>query len=296
MTRPNFFSEAVYDRAATFRTDDGRLAGWLEVGRFVPVWRDMVILEQLADPRALFAGMPHSDLVDHGTGIIFLGLHGDEPYFAVDISLRDDGPAMIGGEPADLREIGGHLAAEEASLLAHARAMVYWHARHRFCGVCGAATEARDAGHRRQCVNPDCQTSHFPRTDPAVIMLIHHGDYCLLGHHQRWSTPMYSTLAGFVEPGECLEDAVRREVYEEAGIRVGAVTYHSSQPWPFPASIMLGFYGEATSTEINLMDDELQDARWFTRAQLRDPDSVGIHLPRRISVSRRLIEDWIAAG
>ena len=107
---------------------------------------------------------------------------------------------------------------------------------------------------------------------------------------------MYSTLAGFVEPGECLEDAVRREVYEEAGIRVGAVTYHSSQPWPFPASIMLGFYGEATSTEINLMDDELQDARWFSRAQLRDPDSIGIHLPRRISVSRRLIEDWIAAG
>ena len=140
MTRPNFFSEAVYDRAATFRTDDGRLASWLEVGRFVPVWRDMVILEQLVDPRALFAGMPQSGLVDAGTGIIFLGLHGDEPYFAVDISLRDDGPAMLGGEAADLREIGGHLRAEEASLLAHARAMVYWHARHRFCGVHLAAS------------------------------------------------------------------------------------------------------------------------------------------------------------
>ena len=298
MRNPNFFSQVVYDRAAQFRADHAKLDGLLSgPARIVPVWRNMSMMVRLDKPQALFLpDLPDGDLLDRDSGYIFLGMFNEAAYFAVDISSQDDAPARVGAEIADLREIGGHLTHEEASLLAHARAMVYWHTRHRFCGVCGAPTEARDAGHMRACTNPDCRTPHFPRTDPAVIMLIHHGDRCLLGHHQRWDMPMYSTLAGFVEPGESLEDAVRREVKEEAGITVGQVTYHSSQPWPFPASIMLGFYGEAESTDISLEDDELQDARWFTRAQLRDPESVGIHLPRAISVSRRLINDWLDEG
>jgi NAD+ diphosphatase len=141
-----------------------------------------------------------------------------------------------------------------------------------------------------------CETQHFPRTDPAVIMLVHHGDRALLGHSQRFpSSTMYSTLAGFVEPGESLEEAVTREVYEESGIRVGRVQYHSSQPWPFPASIMLGFYAQALTEEINIDPNELRDARWFTRQEMRHHTQHGFNLPRPDSIARRLIEDWIAA-
>jgi NAD+ diphosphatase len=298
MRRPNFFSEFVYDRAAHIRGDEDRLRQLLDTGaRIIPVWRSMSLLARLDQPQALLLErVPPEEFINSDTGIVFLGLFGGVPHFAVDTGHAEDAPARLGGEIADLRDIGGHLAPEEASVLAHARAMVYWHERHRFCGVCGSPTVVRDAGHRRDCTNPDCGTPHFPRTDPAVIMLIHRGDRCLLGHSKRWSNPMYSTLAGFVEPGESLEDAVRREVMEEAGVKVGRVTYHSSQPWPFPASIMLGFYGEAESDEISIDDDELQDARWFTRDQLRNPEGTGIQLPRAISVSRRLINDWLEEG
>jgi NAD+ diphosphatase len=141
-----------------------------------------------------------------------------------------------------------------------------------------------------------CDVSHFPRTDPAVIMLVHRQDHALLGHSHRFpNSTMYSTLAGFVEPGESLEEAVRREVLEEAGVRVGQVQYHSSQPWPFPASIMLGFYGEALSQDITIDPLELLDARWFSRAEIRDHAARGFSLPRLDSIARRLIEDWLAA-
>jgi NAD+ diphosphatase len=143
-----------------------------------------------------------------------------------------------------------------------------------------------------QCTN--CNAQHFPRTDPAVIMLVVRQGRCLLGHSHRFpNVAMYSTLAGFVEPGESLEEAVRREVMEEAAIEVGEVLYHSSQPWPFPASIMLGFHAEGLSDEIRIDPDELKDARWFTRDQLRDPAAHGFSLPRADSIARRLIEDWL---
>src|SRR5262249_4560440 len=154
------------------------------------------------------------------------------------------------------------------SLLAYARGLMHWHARHGFCGVCGSRTESASAGHVRKCTNPDCGASHFPRTDPAVIMLVHDGDKALLGRQKVWPQGMYSTLAGFVEPGESLEETVRREVYEETGIAVGEVVYHSSQPWPFPASLMIGFHAEARSRTINRVDSELEDAGWFSRAEL----------------------------
>jgi NAD+ diphosphatase len=174
--------------------------------------------------------------------------------------------------------------------------MLFWHSRHRFCGVCGSPTRSEEAGHMRRCTDAECHAMHFPRTDPAVIMLVVDGDRALLGRNKNFPLPgMYSTLAGFVEPGESLEGAVAREVREEAGIVVGAVHYHSSQPWPFPANIMLGFYAEAVSTEVSLDDGELADARWFERDWLlshEDDDS--FRLPRRDSIARRLIEDWLA--
>jgi NAD+ diphosphatase len=182
----------------------------------------------------------------------------------------------------------------EASVLAHARGILHWRLRHRFCGVCGAPCEPRSAGYVAICTG--CETQHFPRTDPAVIMLVHRGDRTLLGHSQRFPRAnMYSTLAGFVEPGETLEEAVRREVLEETRVRIGQVDYHSSQPWPFPSNIMLGFYAEALTEDVIIDPHELQDARWFSRDELRDHERLGFALPRLDSIARRLIEDWMAA-
>jgi len=170
---------------------------------------------------------------------------------------------------------------------------MFWHARHQFCGSCGAPTQMRDAGHMRTCLNHKCNLEHFPRTDPAVIMLVHQGDKCLLATHGRLKKGTYSTLAGFVEPGETLEHAVRREVLEEAGIKVGEVRYAGSQPWPFPTALMMGFYAKAESTEISLDDDELLDAQWFTRDDLRNFSSKERSLSSKDSIARCLIEGWL---
>jgi NAD+ diphosphatase len=198
------------------------------------------------------------------------------------------------GAFADLRAVSGLLPPGEASVLAHARGLMHWRVKHRFCGVCGAPCEPRSAGHVMACTA--CNAQHFPRTDPAVIMLVVRGEYCLLGNAPRFANAMYSTLAGFVEPGESLEEAVRREVQEEVGVTVGAVHYHSSQPWPFPSSLMVGFHAEALSEEITIDAEELRDARWFHRDQMRNPRDHGFSLPRGDSVARRLIEDWLAHG
>jgi NAD+ diphosphatase len=199
------------------------------------------------------------------------------------------------GSFTDLRQVAGLLPAGEASVLAHARGIMHWRTKHRFCGVCGAPCTPRSAGHAMACTG--CNAQHFPRTDPAVIMLVVRGDRCLLGHSHRFpNVAMYSTLAGFVEPGESFEEAVRREVQEEAGIEVGAVAYHSSQPWPFPSSIMIGFHAEGLSDAITIDPEELKDARWFTRDQVRNPAAHGFSLPRVDSIARRLIEDWLEAG
>jgi len=174
--------------------------------------------------------------------------------------------------------------------------MMHWHARHRFCGVCGESAEPRDAGHVRACTSPACGAIHFPRTDPAVIVLVTRGDRTLLGRQPVWDAGRYSTLAGFVEPGESLEDAVAREVHEETGVRLSSVRYHSSQPWPFPSSLMVGFTAEAASDEITIDPDELEDARWFTRDEIRrEMDAGTFLLPSEISIAYRLIAEWLNA-
>ena len=215
--------------------------------------------------------------------------------FALDLSAAEDPLPLLpphAGEFNELRTIGAGLPADHAAILAHARGLMLWRSRHRFCGVCGAACEPQSAGNMMACSG--CGAHHFPRTDPAVIMLVTRGDKALLGHSARFpNSVMYSTLAGFVEPGESLEEAVAREVMEEAGVPVARVRYHSSQPWPFPASIMLGFYAEGLAEEIILDDDELTDARWFSRMEMQDAKSHGFALPRADSIARRLIEDWL---
>lgn len=306
-SRPNAYSGSPLDRAGHLRDK----TDWIEAALaspdaiFAPVWRARSLMRGAAEgrPEAVFlSGIAAAALRLRGWpdgGIwAFLGMQGPQPVFAIDISPEDDPLPLLPpemGQFTDLRQVAGLLPEGEASILAHARGLMHWRTKHRFCGVCGAACIPRSAGHSTQCTG--CRALHFPRTDPAVIMLVHNGDRCLLGHSQRFpNSTMYSTLAGFVEPGETLEEAVAREVLEESGVQVDAVQYHSSQPWPFPASIMLGFYARALTEEITIDPEELSDARWFSRDDLRRHRDLGFQLPRADSIARRLIEDWLAVG
>ncbi len=302
MSRNNVFAGGELDRAAPRRSDETWVAALRAnpESRYVALWRGLCLIDGDAAPRAVYLSRETIDrVVPDGAILALLGLDNDIATFAVDLSDLEDDPAQGAlasfGEFRDLRDFGGLMVAPEASLMAQARGLIYWHQRHRFCGVCGSPADIRDAGHLRRCGNRSCGAEHFPRTDPAVIMLVADGDRCLMGRQAQWPEGLYSTLAGFVEPGESLEEAVAREVWEEAGISVCDVRYHSSQPWPFPSSLMLGFHATATSTEISLNRDELDDARWFHREALRNPGEA-IRLPRPTSISRRLVEDWLEGG
>jgi len=185
----------------------------------------------------------------------------------------------------------------DCALLAYAKAMVYWHDRHRFCGDCGSPTVSVDGGFMRVCTDEQCGQQQFPRTDPAIIVLVTSGNRCLLGRQPSWPKGMYSTLAGFVEPGESLEATVIREVREETGVEVAEMRYFASQPWPFPSSLMLAFTAQAASETIHLGQDELEHARWFTREEMRDMLQQGtLKLPFKLAISFHLIENWFDAG
>ena len=306
-SRPNVYSSSPLDRIAERREDPAWIAEKLADPEtlFVPVWRtrNLVRNNQNAEPEAVYisGAMAHTLRMAHGedgSPWAFLGILEGRAVFAIDISASEDPVPLLPeslGTFVDLRSVGWGVPRPEASVLAHARGLLHWRQRHKFCGVCGNVCEVKSAGHVMQCTV--CNTQHFPRTDPAVIMLVHRGDRALLGHSTRFPrATMYSTLAGFVEPGETLEEAVRREVLEESAIQVGAVHYHSSQPWPFPGNIMLGFYAEALTEEITIDPTELKDARWFTRDEMRNCEQHGFALPRVDSIARRLIEDWLAVG
>ncbi|MGG5811546.1 NAD(+) diphosphatase [Falsiroseomonas sp. CW058] len=303
-SRPNAYTGSPLDRAAQLRDDADWIAGALHDPEtlFAPVWRSRSLMKGVAEGRpeaVLVTAAAAERLRMAGGPWAFLGLWQGRPVFTVDCSAAEDPIPLLPDETTggpvgftDLRQVAGLLPPGEASVLAHARGLMHWRTRHRFCGNCGQGCEPRSAGHAMVCSG--CGAQHFPRTDPAVIMLVVRGDRCLLGHSHRFpNTAMYSTLAGFVEPGESLEEAVRREVKEETGVEVGRVAYHSSQPWPFPSSIMLGFHAEGLSEAITIDPEELKDARWFTRDQLRDPSAHGFGLPRVDSIARRLIEDWM---
>ena len=303
MARTNFYAETGLDRVAHLRGDPA----WFETtladaeSRIVPYWRNLNLVVPGESPEAVVLRSADArSLIDAASSLIFLGMNGDVGYFAADLSSSEAPeklPDLAGrGSFVELRSVGVLLSRGDGALLAYARALFYWHARHGFCSVCGASTEMREFGHLRVCTNAACGVHHFPRTDPAVIMLVSRSDKCLLGRKPEWTEGMYSTLAGFVEPGESLEEAVAREVMEETGVAVADITYHSSQPWPFPASLMLGFTARAVNEEVVVYKEELEDARWFTRAELAS-GGAGIAIrPRSDSIARRLIEDWIEKG
>ncbi|HLI22622.1 MAG TPA: NAD(+) diphosphatase [Stellaceae bacterium] len=296
----NFYAGGM-DRASHLRKD----AAWLgerlahATTRFVPVWRGQNLIADYEGAAPFAALLPPEAIDTAGKETVLLGIEGDCAYFAVDLSAMEAPLEAIRKAPPsafiDLRRVGPLLKRQEGSLLAFARGMSYWHSRHRFCGVCGAPTKAEEAGHVRRCSNEACNAMHFPRTDPAVIMLVHQGsERCLLGRQAAWPQGMHSTLAGFVEPGESLEEAVAREVYEETRIELQSITYHSSQPWPFPASLMLGFHAEAKTTDITVDKTELEAAQWYERSWLlAHQDDENFRLPRRDSIARRLLEDWL---
>jgi NAD+ diphosphatase len=281
-------ARAVVDRDAGRRTDDA----WLAAAWADPATRVL----RLRDGRAAVVGEPPRLDLDGRRDLpedrrVFLGTFEGVAYFAALEQGMDTGdehaPSYLG-----LREVGARLPALDAGLVVHAVSLANWHATHTHCPRCGAVTVPENAGHTRRC--PVDGSEHYPRTDAAVIMLVLDADdRLLLGRQTTWPEGRFSTLAGFVEPGESLEAAVRREVHEECGIDIGTVTYLGSQPWPFPSSLMLGFSAQALSTEVHRHDGEIAEARWYTReALLADIGTGRLHVSPSISISRRLIEHW----
>ena len=308
MRRPNFYSGVGLDRVDHLRGDEAWLSA--QIGnpetRFVAVWhsRNLVAADGIARCGAArpvwLQGAAAVALLERVENLTFLGLNEQRAYVAFDLShleTPEDEPAIAGrGEFQDLRAIGPIMARQEGALLAYARGLMHWHRRHRFCGTCGSETESRRGGHLRACLDAACGLQHFPRTDPAVIMLVHDGERCVLGRQKIWPPGMHSTLAGFVEPGESLEEAVAREIEEEVGLKLdlAEIAYQSSQPWPFPSSIMLGFHARAKAAALKPNLEEIESAAWYTRDQLRNsPEDESFRLPRRDSIAWRLIEDWL---
>jgi NAD+ diphosphatase len=298
------YSGSLLERAAALRGDEGKLAALLEhprAGVYVVGGESIVLKAQGAAPDPLFSP-DEARALGVARETVFLGLLHDAPRFGVGID-----PAAIEALKAradlkliDLRTIAvqGEVDTVHVPPLAEAKAILGWHARHRFCPNCSAATVPTQAGWRRDC--PVCKAEHFPRTDPVVIMLPIKGDRCVLGRSPRFPPTMWSCLAGFCEPGESIEEAVRREVAEEVGVTCARVQYFASQPWPFPSSLMIGCHAEAVSDDVVIDKSEIEDARWFDRAELKSmllrQHPQELSTPPPIAIAHHIIRDFVEHG
>ena len=288
------------ERAAELRTDAAALARMAAnpAARAYVIGIDWIVMKAAAPLNDPLFTLPEARALGSTAETVFLGTLDGAPRFGVGLSPTDAEALKTrdGFLVTDLRSVAvqGLVAPDHLPPIAEAKAVLHWHARHRFCPNCGAPTAAVDAGWKRLC--PACKTEHFPRTDPVVIMLLTRGDACLMARQARFAPGMYSCIAGFIEPGETFEDAVRRESFEEAGLRTGAVRYIASQPWPFPGSLMIGCVAEALNDEIVLDMTELEAGRWFSRAealQMLDgahPD--GLSCPQHIAIANTLLKAW----
>lgn len=296
---PNVLAGGVLDRAHMRRVEPDWLAERLgdSDSRVVLAAGTDIAVTPEDPPRA--ARLPLAALPPKVGEPVFLGVEDDAALFGVDVS-RVSAPELAAsvapGGMRGLRDVGALLSPGEGGMMAYATAILNWHRSHMFCAVSGHPSAMAEGGHLRVCTDPGCGAKHFPRTDPVVIMLVEDGERCVLGRQAIWPARRYSALAGFVEPGESLEDAVAREVGEEAGLAVGDVQYHSSQPWPFPSSLMLGFTARYAGGDLSVGDQELEDVRWLSRAELNAAVESGeLLLPPRVAIARRLIDDWLAA-
>ncbi len=284
---PMAFSGSPLDRASYNRADAVWLAAQAAKGLFLPFWQNRPLV---AGNRAGF--LPWRGEWE-GTPCVFLGLDGDQPLFAVDL-VSDSEPVLEGGAFQEMRAAAFVLRKRDTAIAGQAKALLDWHKRHGFCPNCGTVTQMCDGGYRRIC--PQCGAEHFPRTDPVVIMLPIFGDECLVGRNQRFPPQLYSAFAGFMEPGESMEEAVHRELREEVNLKTGTVTYHATQPWPFPSSLMLGCYAQALSRDFTIDRNEIEDARWLTKEEVRTRLASGIEdemkLPVTIAIAHHLLKDW----
>lgn len=297
-SRRNRFTAVRLNREVELRDDSKWVSKTLKEPdtRLVPLWRSRSLLERTLDGTlAIYLSPTELAEPDRIQPPTLLGNDGKREYFAVSVtdSQKDD---ILVKFPearfADLRRASIDMAAKHAGILAYAKALHYWQHRHAFCGVCGEPNLLRSAGHRMMCSNEECARESYPRIDPAIIVLVTHKDSCLLGRNAKWAPKQFSTLAGFVEPGESLEDAVVREVYEEVQVQLQEIRYVSSQPWPFPASAMCGFYAESLDQNSG-SSEEVEETRWFTVESLTTAvlnDEVRLSPP--VSIAFRLLADW----
>jgi NAD+ diphosphatase len=296
----HFLPSETLEREAHRRGDSEWLRQQLSNSpQFIFVWQGCNLFGIGQEKRPLALEVPDPERI---LNPIFLGVRKQGcALFAADLSAQPTEEDALGfinlttglARFTPLRQFDGLLSSEERSLLFYSRAMTHWHQEQKFCYRCGHPTLPEEAGHIMGCTNPKCGTKIFPRTDPATIMLVHSGDFCLLGRQAAWPEGMYSTLAGFVEPGERLEETVFREVKEESGVQVKNIRYFGSQPWPFPQSLMLGFFAEAETKEVT-RGVELEDVRWFHVSEAKEIlERLASRFPHLDTIARRLIQRWV---
>ncbi|MDI4236114.1 NAD(+) diphosphatase [Bradyrhizobium sp. Arg237L] len=298
------FVTNVLDRAAHLRLNEEKLFALESRGdaRAYVIYRDsLVVKQEESGPRALLS-VEEALKFGANPGTVFLGLRDGAPVFGMGIAPQA-AENLVGRSDVAVTELRGMamqgtVPPDQLSAIAMAKSMVTWHQRHGFCANCGARTAMKEGGWKRVC--PSCKAEHFPRTDPVVIMLVTHGDRCLLGRQKQFPPGMYSCLAGFVEAAETIEDAVRREIFEESGIRCTEVNYYMTQPWPYPSSLMIGCTARATNEEIIVDRTELEDARWFDRAEatlmLKRQHPDGLAGPHPFAIAHHLVGRWLHGG